>query len=1197
MKRLFTLIVTALTALCIYASDTEPINLVFIGNSITYGANLSDPATQAPPVKTARMVREQTGRDVYFRNCGLSGSATPGWMPGQTLFTNADNAANDLQKAHPGTLFFSMMLGTNDTHQGYKTSPETYYENMKTIIEELITRHPEAHIIVNYPTWYSPNTHNGAVYLQEGLDRLKTYMPMITKLCELFQKSERPQVWPGDPTVFSFFEDQKQYFVAENGNSGVFYLHPNTTGGTKLAEFWTKSIIEHLGDLKPLHTQDELLLDKARTAQASCISVDKAKLTQESQLVTATNLSTDAVALEGCRLQNLTDLTPTTFFEVDEKSTSPATTPYLQVDLNGKPTEQLVLSLQKRSDSGVSAKRDWTPTDITILASTDGEQWQRLTGLHNITTTNGYYVSPIVSLGEQYSHLRICINDMASLNISEGGALTWSLSELQLHSVTPDLPNSPYSTVEGLKEACDELTALISECSAATELTDGQRTALTEAIARVEALYTASDPGSDVDPNIVYINDLNSDDTYYYDKKKGLITLRTNLKANSEEKNAGTYFGTGNLISNSTDYNTIIWHTDWTTNPLPLGVDNYLQAKLKTKQRSICFSMIGSNWNSTYDTPDRMVILATNTPSDESSWKEIVELPDLIPAELHNVHPAFYDSPRIDLGDEYSSIRFVIKETVNHRTNSKGNIYVSLARFQVYAPTLVEDKVKQLGTFIKQVSEKTSGIEAGIMPGFYPQEKVDAFRGVLSKAVLLVNMNPTQEEAADMQAELSAAYKALEESIIRLEAGYYWIQSAYPGFEKAQGTAKAMKAVADEDLQWATFDAGDPSQLFRLQPDGADWKIQSVATGTYIGQPEEKGKRISLGNEGATLTLSTDGGSSFTIKNQGSPIAVETTRSDAMPQGFVAAGTPNPKELSLFYLIPEGNEAKLQELSTKAEALQAMHEASQLLTEAKGSGSREMLTQGSQLYANSQMSGFPVSNLLDKGTAYDKIIFHTIWGNGALPASEKNYIQVDLREPQQHISFSMVGSSWSSTYDTPDDYVILATDTPSDEASWQTVTELHDMIPQALHTTYPAFYTSPIIDLGAPYTNLRFVVMSTVNNRGNGQGNIYVSLARFQVYGDATSSKYLSSETLASAVDTMLALVSELKATASPTPDQVAQLRAQNALVRSLLDGGTSIRDINSTPATSHLIYNIAGQRLTTPQRGLNIVDGKKVVK
>ena len=246
MKRQFFLILLVFVCLGMHAGNVDPINLVFIGNSITYGANLDDPATQAPPVKVAAMVKERTGRDVYYRNCGLSGSATPDWLPGTNLFIKADNAASDLQKDHPGTLFFSIMLGTNDTHEGWKTPAETYYQNMKTIIEDLLARHPEAHVIVNYPTWYSPNTHNGAVYLQAGLDRLKTYIPMVTRLCKYLRRSEKLPVWPGDSSVFSFFEDQKQYFVAENGNSGVFYLHPNTTGGTKLAEFWAKSILSHL---------------------------------------------------------------------------------------------------------------------------------------------------------------------------------------------------------------------------------------------------------------------------------------------------------------------------------------------------------------------------------------------------------------------------------------------------------------------------------------------------------------------------------------------------------------------------------------------------------------------------------------------------------------------------------------------------------------------------------------------------------------------------------------------------------------------------------------------------------------------------------------------------------------------------------------------------------------------------------------
>ena len=768
MKHLLLLLLTFI-GICVHAQEAGPINLVFIGNSITYGAQLSSPSTQAPPVKVAAMVREKTGREVYFRNCGLSGSATPQWLPGQTLFTNADNAATELQKANPGTLFFSIMLGTNDTHEGWKTTPENYYRNMRSIVEGLLTRHPEAHIILNYPTWYSPNTHNGAVYLQAGLDRLKTYMPMITRLGEFYKKSARPQVWVGDPTVFSFFENQTQYFVAENGNSGVFYLHPNTTGGTKLAEFWSKSILEHLDGMAPLHTADELLMDRARLAVARCLRADKHSLTAENRLSTAGHVSTNAVAGAGCKVDDLTDLNPATRFEVNRLSIQPNTTPWLQVDLGGKAVNQLVMSMQKCAEG-----QNLLPSDVTLYGSTDGTAWVRLTALHDIAAKTSCYVSPILTVGKEYRFLRIGVNDVKPLCLSDGGALVWNMSELQLYAVEPDLADSPYTLQEGLRQACDELTAAIAECSsrlAAGSLTDVQRKKLTEATAQVEALYKGEEDGDGSNPNIVYVDDLTSTDTYCYDQTKGLLTLKMYLKVNSEEKNSGTYFGPGNLLSTSTDYNTIIWHTDWTTNPLPAGVDNYLQAHLKAKQSSICFSMIGSNWSGTYDTPDRMVIMATNTPSDESSWTQIVELPDLIPKELHSVHPAFYYSPRIDLGREYSDIRFVVKETVNHRLNRNGNIHVNLARFQVYQPTLVDNPVIQLQRLVTQLTQKNVGIEPGTAVGCYPQENVDAFRGTLSLAALITNMHPTEEEAVAMAGTLKAAWEALEQSRISQETG------------------------------------------------------------------------------------------------------------------------------------------------------------------------------------------------------------------------------------------------------------------------------------------------------------------------------------------------------------------------------------------------------------------------------------------
>lgn len=1193
-QRLLTLMLMAWTCICLFANETEPVNLVFIGNSITYGANLSDPTNQAPPVKVAAMVKEQTGRDTYYRNCGHSGSATPNWLPGTNFFSEADNAANALQKAHHGVLFFSIMLGTNDTHQGWKTSPETYYQNMKTIIEELLTRHPEAHIIVNYPTWYSPNTHNGAVYLQEGLDRLKTYMPQITRLCGLFQKSERPQVWPGDPTVFSFFENQTQYFVAENGNSGVFYLHPNLTGGTKLAEFWTKSIIEHLADLTPLHSSDELLLDKARKAVSACMSVDKSSLKAENQLVAPALLSTNAVATAGCRLENLTDLNPSTYFEVDELSTTPDKAPWLQVDLAGKSVSQMILSMQKRADAAMPANHDWTPTDISLLASADGKEWTRLTGLHDIETETGSYVSPLVTVGEDYRFLRICIHNTASINISEGGALTWNMGELQLYSVTTDLAASPYTKVEGLKEACDALKALVGEGEKAIvsgTLTEEQRTALNNAIFLVTELNKEGEGGQETDPNVVYIQDLDTGSPFCFDKTQGVLKYASQIRANSQESST---FAASNLLNKSTDYNTIIWHTAWTTNPLEAGVDNYLQVHLSKKQSDFCFTMIGSNWSSTYDTPDEMVIMATNTPTDESSWVQVAYLPDMIPASEHDIHPAFYTSPRIDMGGEYNNIRFLIKKTVNNRKNSKGNIYVSLARFMVYQPAPVEDPIRQLEVLVSSMVGKNALVQAGDLPGFYPQQEVDAFRQLLSTALLLVNMNPTPEEAMAMIAELNAAYQALEQSRITLHEGYYRIQSGHPGFQQP----KALTAAFDDDLQWADSDADNAAQLFRLVADGEGWKLQSVATGLYVGEANATGKRLPMAEQGTTFTLNSVGDGMFNITASGNNIALETTRNNAMPQGFVALHTPSQPTFSSWMMIPFTDETRLQQLTQQGSALNVLHQALDTYSKAVGCGSKALLTQGSQLYANSEMSGFPVSNLLNPGTSYSTVIFHSIWGAGALPAGVNNYLQVNLRQPQQFISFSTIGSSWSSTYDTPDDYVIMATNTPEDEASWQFVTELHDMIPEALHTTYPAFYTSPLIDLGGEYQHVRFVVISTVNNRSNGNGNIYFSLARFQVYGNADQTEYSDKEGLPEALASMMAMRSELAALPiqDVTPAQVAELELLVAQTRAIMEGGTGIHGTAAATVSNTDAFDLLGRKANRSAR-IYIKDGKKVMK
>jgi lysophospholipase L1-like esterase len=139
------------------------------------------------------------------------------------------------------------MLGTNDSAiqgpHGAPISATNYRLNLKWIIDSLLLNYPRSKIIINYPLWYSPNTHNHSAYLQAGLSRLQTYFPEIDTLVNTYSTTQTGHVFIGNKTVFNYFK--KHYLSnlkAETGQDGVFYLHPNEKGVAVLGEFWGKSI-------------------------------------------------------------------------------------------------------------------------------------------------------------------------------------------------------------------------------------------------------------------------------------------------------------------------------------------------------------------------------------------------------------------------------------------------------------------------------------------------------------------------------------------------------------------------------------------------------------------------------------------------------------------------------------------------------------------------------------------------------------------------------------------------------------------------------------------------------------------------------------------------------------------------------------------------------------------------------------------
>jgi len=228
---------------------TSPVyDIVFVGDSITYGATLSNPSTQASSVQCMNSLGQRFNVGVRMSNQGQSGTTTLDWSPLSSNFKNAVAAAGALETNQPGQLIFSIMLGVNDSAQsgpnGSPVSPANFLANLTSIANGFLVKYTNAYVFVHYPTWYSTNTENSSVYLSAGLARLQTYFPKIDQLISNFAASNPGHVFAGDKGLaFNTFSNG---FLAdmtpESGALGTFYLHPNTNGAVVLGKIWADAI-------------------------------------------------------------------------------------------------------------------------------------------------------------------------------------------------------------------------------------------------------------------------------------------------------------------------------------------------------------------------------------------------------------------------------------------------------------------------------------------------------------------------------------------------------------------------------------------------------------------------------------------------------------------------------------------------------------------------------------------------------------------------------------------------------------------------------------------------------------------------------------------------------------------------------------------------------------------------------------------
>jgi lysophospholipase L1-like esterase len=211
------------TSITVGVFDSQPstsLNVVFCGDSITFGAGVANGGTILVPTMPYFAIKALGNLPgvaaVYGSNQGHSGHTTTTWLPGKDDYNHARDAMTALIAAHPDAVqIFSFLLGTNDsasngTDNGpYKSALPVgaFQSNLETITAQLLRDFPKARIIWNDAPYYTPNTHNRATYEQPGLDMLQKYRAATEMAVKHFARKQAGHVFVGDTDSFAYFKD------------------------------------------------------------------------------------------------------------------------------------------------------------------------------------------------------------------------------------------------------------------------------------------------------------------------------------------------------------------------------------------------------------------------------------------------------------------------------------------------------------------------------------------------------------------------------------------------------------------------------------------------------------------------------------------------------------------------------------------------------------------------------------------------------------------------------------------------------------------------------------------------------------------------------------------------------------------------------------------------------------------------------
>lgn len=282
------------------------------------------------------------------------------------------------------------------------------------------------------------------------------------------------------------------------------------------------------------------------------------------------------------------------------------------------------------------------------------------------------------------------------------------------------------------------------------------------------------------------------------DAPAGLLKSVDQLSFNMTETSEGSEEALvdGNIESGN------FYHSDWKGTYDHSLAYPYIQVDLKQQMDSIAVKMWARRNNDSYLTgnaPGNVIVSATNTPEDSTSWKVIGNVQPTYPWARHAVSSMGEDSTyannsvgffEVALGAKYQHVRFEVTrrqsqgadEDFKKMGNGAGNF--NLGEMRVFqskynpAKSLIEAvPAAQKEALVEAIAEAKAAIEAGNAT----QELIDKVKKAVEdfKAVY-----PDPQVVKNILAEAKAQYEAAEEGA---EVGYF-----------QAGAKEALKKVIDE---------------------------------------------------------------------------------------------------------------------------------------------------------------------------------------------------------------------------------------------------------------------------------------------------------------------------------------------------------------------------------------------------------------